>query len=423
MKTITPKARTISKINSHMFNPLQKSGLSVLLTVSLSLLSCSSPPPLQAPGTNTEQSGTQAPQPVWVKSSFQALQNWSESDLDTLLKAFSAQCSTGGNLLAKRKSTPQGLLDACRKVRHYLSDSKRTPSSAWMQTQFDVWQFQQADGQRKGLLTGYYEPELKGSRTRKPPYVVPLYGVPNDLISVELAGLYPELKGKRLRGRLQGSTLVPFFDRKEWEKIGPSREIPLAWVDDKLDAFLLQVQGSGRVQLNDGQVIRLGYADQNGHPYRAIGKVLVDRGTLRPEQATIPGIRLWAKKNPAELDALLDENPSVVFFQENKVLDPSQGPIGALGVSLTPHLSLAVDQTLVPYGSLLWIASTHPETKTTIAQGMLAQDTGGAIRGRVRADYFWGTGKTAGELAGITRQPLELWLIWPKATPLPSPEP
>ena len=358
--------------------------------------------------------------PLFVKSDFSKLPGWSTSDHKKFLEAFAEQCSANGNALAKRKGTPTGLLEACRKARQNMTGNALLPAQIWMEANFDVWQFQQEDGKKEGLLTGYFEPMLKGSRTAQGPYNAPLYGVPADLITVKLDDIYPELKGKRLRGRLQGNTLVPFFDRAEWERLGPDREQPIVWVNDKLDAFLLQVQGSGRVTLQDGSVIRLSYAEQNGHPYKSIGKVLVDRGELTAAQATIPGIRNWAKANPGKLEALLNANPSVVFFKENKVLRPQEGPVGAMGVPLTGGLSLAIDREKVPYGSPLWIESSNPVNNAAIAHGMLAQDTGGAIRGRIRADYFWGTGDEAGEAAGLTRQPLKMWLIWPKGTPLPE---
>ena len=358
--------------------------------------------------------------PLFVKSDFSKLPGWGATDHKRLLEAFTEQCSVNGNALAKRKGTPTTLLDACRKARQNMTGNNLLPAQIWMEANFDVWQFQQDDGKKEGLLTGYFEPMLKGSRNAQGPYNSPLYGVPADMITVKLDEIYPELKGKRLRGRLQGDSLVPFFDRAEWERLGPDREKPIVWVNDKLDAFLLQVQGSGRVTLQDGSVIRLSYADQNGHPYKSIGKVLVDRGELTVAQATIPGIRKWAKNNPGKLDELLNANPSVVFFQENKVLRPKEGPVGAMGVPLTGQLSLAIDREKVPYGSPIWIESSNPVTNEAIRQGVLAQDTGGAIRGRVRADYFWGTGEQAGEAAGLTRQPLKMWLIWPKDAPLPE---
>lgn len=411
-----------------MFNPLRCKWPSTALAT-LILSACAS-----APTPNTTDCSCPQPEkpavaekktekpalPLFVKSDFSKLPGWSTANHGRFLEAFAEQCSVNGNALAKRKATPTGLLDACRKARQNLSGNELLPAQIWMEANFDVWQLQQEDGQKNGLLTGYFEPMLKGSRTAQGPYSNPLYGVPDDLITVKLDDIYPELKGKRLRGRLQGDTLVPFFDRGEWERLGPDREKPIVWVNDKLDAFLLQVQGSGRVTLPDGSVIRLSYADQNGHPYKSIGKVLVDRGELTVAQATIPGIRNWAKANPDKLDALLNANPSVVFFKENKVLRPKEGPVGAMGVPLTGGISLAVDREKIPYGSPIWIESSNPVNNAPLLQGVLAQDTGGAIRGRVRADYFWGSGDEAGEAAGLTRQPLKMWLIWPKGTPLPE---
>lgn len=411
-----------------MFNPLQCWWPSTVLAA-LILSGCATAPtpktadcscPSGEKAVQAEKKDEVPALPLFVKSDFSKLPGWSTSDHKNFLEAFAEQCSANGNALAKRKGTPTGLLEACRKARQNMTGNALLPAQIWMEANFDVWQFQQEDGKKEGLLTGYFEPMLKGSRTAQGPYNVPLYGVPADLITVKLDDIYPELKGKRLRGRLQGNTLVPFFDRAEWERLGPDREQPIVWVNDKLDAFLLQVQGSGRVTLQDGSVIRLSYAEQNGHPYKSIGKVLVDRGELTAAQATIPGIRNWAKANPGKLEALLNANPSVVFFKENKVLRPQEGPVGAMGVPLTGGLSLAIDREKVPYGSPLWIESSNPVNNAAIAHGMLAQDTGGAIRGRIRADYFWGTGDEAGEAAGLTRQPLKMWLIWPKGTPLPE---
>lgn len=359
-------------------------------------------------------------EPALVSSSFDDLPGWSEADHNQLLEQFVAQCSEQGNALAKRKSTPLDLLEFCRKTRRELTANPALPAQFWMESELNVWQLQNEDGSKEGLLTGYFEPLLEGSRKAEGAFKYPLYAEPADLISVDLVSLDPDLKGKRLRGRLQGNKLVPFFDRETWERIGPDREDPIVWINDELDAFLLQVQGSGRVKLRDGSVIRLSYANQNGHPYKSIGGVLVRWGELTVEQATIPGIRQWAEKNPKRVKELLNQNPSMVFFEENKILNPQDGPVGALGVPLHAGLSIAIDRNRIPYGSLMWLQSPHPSNEQTIAQGALAQDTGGAIRGRVRADYFWGTGKQAGELAGVTRQPLQLWLLWPKDAKLPE---
>jgi len=351
-----------------MFNPLRcwwsstvlaaliLSGCAIAPTPKMSECSC----PAGEKQAKIEKKDEKPALPLFIKSDFSSLPGWSTANHARFLEAFAEQCSVNGNALAKRKATPTGLLEACRKARQNLSGNALLPAQIWMEANFDVWQFQQEDGKKEGLLTGYFEPLLKGSRKAQGAFNAPLYGVPADLITVKLDDIYPELKGKRLRGRLQGNTLVPFFDRAEWERLGPDREQPIVWVDDKLDAFLLQVQGSGRVTLPDGSV------------------------------------------------------------KENKVLRPQEGPVGAMGVPLTGKLSLAIDREKVPYGSPIWIESSNPVTNTPIAQGTLAQDTGGAIRGRVRADYFWGTGEEAGTAAGLTRQPLKMWLIWPKGTPLPE---
>lgn len=270
-----------------------------------------------------------------------------------------------------------------------------------------------------GLITGYYEPLLKGSRSASAQFSAPLYAPPADLLTIDLSSLYPDLKGKRLRGRVQGNRVVPYYNRAELETGQTLRGREIVWVDDALDAFLLQVQGSGRVQLPGGEVIRLQYADQNGHPYQSIGRYLVDKGELTVEQATMPGIRQWLAANPARLNEVLDSNPSYVFFSEEKLEDPSEGPKGSQGVPLTPGRSIAVDPASVPLGAPVFLDTTFPATDRPLQRLVVAQDTGGAIRGAVRADFFWGFGHEAGEQAGRMRQPLRMWMLWPKGSALP----
>ena len=270
-----------------------------------------------------------------------------------------------------------------------------------------------------GLITGYYEPLLKGARNASARFSAPLYSPPADLLTIDLSALYPELKGKRLRGRVQGNRVVPYYDRAELETSASLRGREIVWVDDALDAFLLQVQGSGRVQLANGEVIRLQYADQNGYPYQSVGRYLVDKGELTVEQATIPGIRQWLAANPTRLSEVLDSNPSYVFFSEEKIDDPTQGPKGAQGVPLTPGRSIAVDPASVPLGVPVFLDTTYPATDRPLQRLVVAQDTGGAIRGAVRADFFWGFGHEAGDQAGRMRQPLKMWMLWPKGAALP----
>jgi membrane-bound lytic murein transglycosylase A len=193
----------------------------------------------------------------------------------------------------------------------------------------------------------------------------------------------------------------------------------LVWVDNPIDAFFLQVQGSGRVVIEPGgEIIRLAYADQNGHPYRSIGRYLVDRGELSLEQASMQGIKAWYLANPTRRDELLNANPSFVFFKEEKILDSSKGPKGSLGVPLTPQRSIAIDPQFVPLGSPVFLSTTHPNTELPLRRLVLAQDTGGAIRNPVRADFFWGFGDQAGELAGRMKQSLFMWVLLPHSLAL-----
>lgn len=277
---------------------------------------------------------------------------------------------------------------------------------------FRPFQVTNPDGSTQGLITGYYEPLLHGSRTRSARYAYPLYGVPPDLLTIDLASLYPELKGLRLRGRLDGHHVVPYYSRSQIDDGVPSlRDHVLFWVDDPLSLFFLQIQGSGRIKLDDGETVRVGYANQNGYPYRAIGRVLVERGELSPAQASMQGIRQWAKAHPDDLPGLLATNQSYVFF---KVLpDDPGGPIGALGVPLTARRSLAVDPTAIPLGAPVFLATTLPGSAAPFDRLMLAQDTGGAIRGAVRADVFFGFGDAAADLAGRMENAGSLWVLLP----------
>jgi membrane-bound lytic murein transglycosylase A len=277
-----------------------------------------------------------------------------------------------------------------------------------------------SDGSREGLVTGYYEPVLAGSRSRDARFRFPVYGVPEDLIAVDLGSLHPELRSLRLRGRLEGRRLVPYGTRADIESRSAATSAPvLAWVEDPVELFFLQIQGSGQIELAPGERLRLGYADQNGHPYRSLGRHLVERGELRLEQASMQGIKRWAAANPAKLQEALNANASYVFFRE---LPASGGPIGALGAPLSAGFSIAVDPRAVPLGAPVYLATTWPNTNRPLERLVAAQDTGGAIRGAVRADFFWGLGGEAGELAGRMRQQGRMWILWPRGAPRPQPQ-
>ena len=286
-----------------------------------------------------------------------------------------------------------------------------------MEESFSAWALAAADGAIQGLVTGYYEPMLPGSRTRTDRFRYPVYGVPDDLIAVDLESVNPDLKGMRLRGRLEGNRLVPYWTRAQIE--GDTFRAPIvAWVEDPVELFFLQIQGSGQIELSSGARLRLGYGDQNGHPYRSIGRYLVERREMTLDQASMQGIKAWAAANPRKLREALDTNPSYVFFRE--MPDAQGGPIGTLGAALTAGYSIAVDPRAVPLGAPVFLATTMPLSVQPLERLVAAQDTGGAIRGAVRADFFWGTGNEAGTLAGRMRQQGRMWILWPRGEALPK---
>ncbi len=297
-----------------------------------------------------------------------------------------------------------------------VSDQDPAAIRQFLQRDLEVYALRAGGHQADGLITGYYEPIYPGSLTRTATATVPVYGTPEDLVVVQLDSLYPELKGKRLRGRLDGKVLKPYDDAGTIASKGSKAPV-LAWLTDPMDLQLLQIQGSGRVRLADGTQVRLAYAEQNGHPYRAIGRWLVDQGELKKEDVTMDAIRAWAKAHPARVPELLRSNPSYVFFVRSA--DSPEGPRGSLNVPLTAGYSVAVDRSVVPLGSLLWLSTTRPDG-SPVVRPVAAQDTGGAIAGEVRADLYWGSGDAAGKLAGDMKQKGNLWMLWPKGTPLPN---
>ncbi len=338
------------------------------------------------------------------------LPGWNEDDPGPVFAAFLASCTS-----LERQAV---WMPACSSARS-ASDKSVPALRAWFETQFRPWALTNPDGSRSGLITGYYEPILKGSRSVSQSYPYPVFGPPDDMIVVELAELYPELKHLRLRGRLEGRKLVPYYSRAEWTPQESKRSHEaLLWIGDAVDLFFMQIQGSGQVQLTDGRRVRLNYADQNGHPYHSIGRWLIDRGELKAAQASMQGIKAWAKTNPSRLAELLNANPSLVFFRELPV--EGSGPQGAMGLALTPELSLAVDPRHVPLGAPIWLSTTRPNSEQALTRLMLAQDTGGAIRGVVRADFYWGSGVDAGNQAGKMRQQGRMWVLMPTSYQTPA---
>lgn len=264
-----------------------------------------------------------------------------------------------------------------------------------------------------GLVTGYYEPLLHGSLIPSDRYRYPLYGLPDDLLRIDLAGLYPELAKLKLRGRVVGNKVVPYHERKDIDGIdSPLRGSELVWIDDPVAVFFLHVQGSGRVQLDDGSMLAVGYADQNGQPYTSIGKILIERGEIAREDISLFTIRQWLRDNPEQAQALLEANRSYIFFRIRENAD--ENPRGSLNVPLTPARSIAVDPGNIPLGSPVWLDTSYPhESAHSLQRLTFAQDTGGAIKGYARADLFWGNGEQAERLAGEMKQEGSLYVLLP----------
>lgn len=353
------------------------------------------------------------PAPITARyepADFTELPGWGASATTDALRAFLAGCA--------RVRQGAALAAACARARDVVPGDEA--ARAFFESEFAPYAVSASTGATSGLITGYYEPVLEGRRAQSAQFRYPVYGVPQDMIVVDLASVYPDLKHRRLRGRIDGRRLVPYYSRAEIELSDGGFDAPvLAWVSDPVALFFLQIQGSGRIAFEDGSQLRLGYADQNGHPYRSLGRHLVKNGELQLEQASMQGIQDWAAANPDKLRAALDANPSYVFFRILPDLPQQDGPVGALGVPLVAGASLAVDRRFIPLGAPLYLATTLPLSDTPLEQLAVALDTGGAIRGPVRADYYWGSGPEAGAMAGRMRQQGRLWLLWPRGEPLP----
>ena len=392
----------------------------VALALALLLAGCATPPPTSTTGPAPRVS--QAPVVSYESAAWSELPGWQADTFTAAWPAFLASCKV-------MRAKPQWS-EPCAQAEG-LPTPSNTAIREFFTRAFKPWRIVRDDASGRsaqGLITGYFEPLLQGARRPSTRYVAPLYSPPPDLLTVDLSSLYPELAGKRVRGRLQGNTVLPYWTRAQLPTDPALKGHEIVWIDNALDAFLLEVQGSGRVQLPDGSQIRLQYADQNGQPYRAIGRYLVSQGALTVDQATLPGIRAWLAANPQRLQEVLNANPSVVFFNEAPLGDPNTGPRGSQGVALTPERSIAVDPAYVPLGTPVFLSTTLPgaATGTSASPGqplqrlVVAQDTGGAISGAPRADFFCGTGPQAAALAGQMRQQGTLWLLWPKDAPLPA---
>lgn len=411
-----------------------------------SLLACSSPPPAEPgpeapapvvtipPAAEPSPDATAITRPTtrgrWTRADWADLPGWRDDAVSAAWPALQRSCervltlaagANGGNgssgvapspaaLLSPLTVTPQQFTSAwaptCQAARALGAAPDEAQVRALLQARLQPWRVESTEGRPDGLMTGYFEPLLDASRQRDARHTVPLYAPPADL-----------------------ATRKPWYTRAQIESLPAAlaalkgREI--AWVADPLDATLVQVQGSGRLAITepDGRrrVVRIAYAAHNDHPFMPLSRWLVQQGAFTLEQASWPAIRDWARANPQRVRELVNVNPRYVFFREEPLADPSIGALGAQGVPLTPGRSIAVDKDSIPYGTPVWLATTEPQPwqlnpppPRPLQRLVVAQDTGSAIVGSVRADYFWGWGDGAEDRAGRTKQPLRMWALWPR---------
>jgi len=355
---------------------------------------------------------------------YEDLNGWRDDNPAAVILAFQRSCEK----LIKRPSDGligahelYGKADDWRLACEAADEVGEKPTPREARQFFEAW-FQPfevtADGETEGLFTGYYEPLLHGSKERAGDFKFPLHTPPGDLVRVDLGQFDPDLEGRSIRGRIEGQDFIPYYSRGDIVDGALSdRELELVWVNDEIEKFFLQIQGSGQVRLDDGTVIRVGYAEQNGLPYRAIGRDLIEMGALTPEEVSLQSIRDWLIANPAKADDIMSRNKSYIFFQENTELDPSEGPLGAQNIPLTSGRSLAVDPRHIPLGAPLWLETTAPwpDGDRPLQRLVIAQDTGGAIKGPIRGDVFWGAGEQAESIAGHMKSKGRFFVFVPRA--------
>lgn len=360
------------------------------------LAGCSSPPvrvpapESTAPQVEAAPTGEvmQRGRARWVPARWADLPGWDNDRTAELWPALLRGC----------ERPAAGWADVCADARR-SAPADDASARVWLQARLQPYRVEALDGTAAGLITGYFEPLVEARRAPRGPYRVPLLGPPADLASRK-----------------------PYWTRQQLDTLPTAqssvRGREIAWLADPLDALILQIQGSGRLRLPqpDGtaSVVRVAFAGHNDQPYKSVGRWLIDQGELRPDQASWPGIKAWARLNPQRVDEMLWANPRVVFFREEPLPDPSVGPRGAQGVPLTPGRSVAIDPSSIPYGSALWLDTTEPLSNTPLRRVVMAQDTGSAITGAVRVDYFWGWGEVAEQQAGRMKQPLRLWVLAPR---------
>lgn len=348
---------------------------------------------------------------------YESLPGWRNENLEAALQAFQISCQwilkRDPNASAGNERIPLKAGDwfaVCKDALN-LKGASNVQIRHFFETAFVPMKW---DSEEPGLFTGYYSPLYDGSLHKNGVYTVPIYGLPADLVTIQLQRFDPTLPSRKLTGRVEEHRMIPYYTRREINEGAIQHQAPvLAWLKSETDRLFLEIQGAGIIKLKDGAELPLGYAGENGKPYHSVAQVLINRGVMTKDSASMQAIRRYFKAHPQEGKSAMNANPSFVFFDK---LPKAYTP-GTQGIPLTPGYSMAVDRKWVPLGVPLWLNTRRPEgTKGVELQRlMIAQDTGGAIRGKVRGDVYWGHGKEAGKIAGNMKYPGTYWLLLPKA--------
>jgi membrane-bound lytic murein transglycosylase A len=342
-----------------------------------------------------------------TRLTFADLPGWRQSDMTPALAAFARSCAA---IAAKTESAPMGGKGFGGTAGDWLSacGAAKGPARNFFEKNFVPYRVS-AGGAAKGLFTGYYEPLILGSRVRQGAYQTPVYGLPPDLVRVDLSLFSSRFQGEHISGRLDGKRLVPYASRADIDSKGLQNTPILFWTDDPVALFFLQIQGSGRVRFDDGSSERIGFAGENGRPYTAIGRILINSGELTRDQVSLVSIRKWLRDHPSRAQALMEADQSFVFFEEKPLGDAGLGSPGTQGVALTPRASLAIDPRLHVLGAPYYVDALP-------VRGLLVgQDTGGAITGPVRGDVFFGFGDKAEKDAGAMKAEGGLYVLLPQS--------
>ncbi len=365
----------------------------------------------------------------FIPVSWSTLPDWAQDDLVGAWAAFVNDCKglmrpVTGELALPARADPRAWHAVCREVQALAARDGEVDAAtlrSFFERTLQPWRVADAAGTpARNTVTAYYEPLVRASRRRHGDYQWPLYRTPDDLLTIDLGAVYPELAGKRVRGKLDGRRVVPYDTRAQIAASAARQPPPIVWVDDAVEAFFLQIQGSGRAQLDDGTVIRLAYDNHNGQPYSSIARWLADQGEMPLAQASMANIKGWARRHPERVPEMLNANAAMVFFREEAIVDPALGPAGAYGIPLAAGRAIAVDADFVPLGTPVYLSTTLPASRRPLRRLVFAQDTGAAIKGAARADYYWGFGDEAGRQAGRMKQPGDMWVLWPRAAGAPA---